>query len=509
MDLGTGPGPGKIVAAIWLITMTSKQLIPSYQAVPAAYGLIIGLCLAQCAVLCAQLLPPLTVKRVIDEGLATSSKSLSALLTMVHKEFARSHESKRFTHAPLRAHRSMMSTKSIPSKIAAEPKFLRSYVQAASGHGFHSADRLERADALQDAAQQSLDRLAMLPFLQAERPLGDLGNYAKCGAMLRDVLARALEMREAVPDLQPHADTRINRYRVELAPVFRTLTRHVCETVESAGKAASDKEALGRLKEQQQQLTAVMEATRLAVQETRDRHFGESFREAFRNGPVEDVPVRSILATHVVMQCTWQICLMVSTVAFGEAFVPYSSQPVLNTIKGWFNMWSNKAPVPRDYLRSHAFRLRLSNALIVSLAVCASLCFVYIPVLQASACPFLSVFSFRFGAVHLLAGHVGVADCALCLYQLFRRHSARCSRPIAGHLRGHVVFLYRAAHSALHHRPHLGSSARRPDCLHRRVCGVRVCADAREHGTCPRLVVRRHSNDERSASQPGLAEQPQ
>jgi hypothetical protein len=53
--------------------------------VAQAVGLSVGLCLAQCAVLCAQLLPPLTVKRVVDGGLAEAGSSIAELARMIGK----------------------------------------------------------------------------------------------------------------------------------------------------------------------------------------------------------------------------------------------------------------------------------------------------------------------------------------------------------------------------------------------------------------------------------------
>jgi hypothetical protein len=66
----------------------------------------------------------------------------------VSQEFARSHTHKRFGHEARKAQHAT-SVFALPSKVASQPGFLRSFVVAASGHGFHSADRLERADALQ------------------------------------------------------------------------------------------------------------------------------------------------------------------------------------------------------------------------------------------------------------------------------------------------------------------------------------------------------------------------
>ncbi len=87
--------------------MINKQLAPGTDMVAQAAGLSVGLCLAMCAVLCAQLLPPLTVKRVVDGGLGEAGGALAQLTRMIGKEFARSHTDKRFNRAAQRAHHAM------------------------------------------------------------------------------------------------------------------------------------------------------------------------------------------------------------------------------------------------------------------------------------------------------------------------------------------------------------------------------------------------------------------
>ena len=380
-----GPGAGKIMSAIWLITLVTKQLSPGTDQVAQAVGLSVGLCLAQCAVLCAQLLPPLTVKRVVDEGLATAGVSMAEMTRLIAKEFARSHTHKRFGAATRRAHLAARSTLSLPSKIQSQPNFLRSFAVASSGHGFHTADRLERADALQEAAQQGLDRLALLPFLQAERPWGSLASYGAVGGVLRGCLARIREMREALPDLEVHVETRIAAFRVDLAPALTEMAAEAGALLSALGRAAGDKAALIQVPVLQERLRQQMEQTRQTAEEKRRLHFGSALRELFGSsgGVSEPLPTRSMLATHVVMQCMWGICVQLLTAAPGPRFVPVSREPALAAVRGWLTMWSAKSAVSADYLRSRAFVMRLANALIVALAVGVSLCFVYIPTLQA------------------------------------------------------------------------------------------------------------------------------
>jgi hypothetical protein len=338
------PGQGKIMSAIWMLTMIKKQLT-GIALVSDAVGFSVGLCLAVCAVLCAQLLPPLTVKKVVDGGLEEAGASLAEMMRLLGKEFARSHKHKRFEQAAQRAHHAHRTNSSLPNKMLSQPGYMRSFVAASSGHGFHTADRLEKADSLQETAQQGLDRLAMLPFLQAERPFGSMAGYAAVGATLRETLARVREMREALPDLEAHRESRIGNYRVALAPVLTQVIGEASELLSALGQAAGDAAALAAVPGLQERLRERMETTRVAVEEIRRVHFGAEFRELFRGTGAmgaETIPTRPILATHVIMQNVWQVCLLLLAPTPGPSFIPLTAEPVRATMQGWLNMWATK-----------------------------------------------------------------------------------------------------------------------------------------------------------------------
>ena len=269
------PGAPKIVSAIWLITLSTRCSFPTLDPLPGCYGLIVGLCLAQCAVLSAQLLPPLTCKKVLDDALQEGFASAAELVKLVGKEFARSAQSSKFVHAGLKAQSQVRLNGALPRKIASRPNFLSSFVNIASGHGFYTADRLERVEYLQETLKQALEKGLLLPFVQAERPLGDLSKYRLLLNMLRDMYLRVLEMRKAVVDLDVSTDSEIGRYRVTIGPAMRGLVASLGKALQCvAALPRSGAEGHAHFVQCQAELSAQMEKTRDLVQEGRKAHFG-------------------------------------------------------------------------------------------------------------------------------------------------------------------------------------------------------------------------------------------
>lgn len=88
-----------------------------------------------------------------------------------------------------------------------------------------------------------LSRGNLLPFCQAERPLGDLAKYRVLLELLKDALLRVGEaretfifalflfvftlvlwqMRKAVPNLDASVETKVSQYRTTIGPAVRAL----------------------------------------------------------------------------------------------------------------------------------------------------------------------------------------------------------------------------------------------------------------------------------------------
>lgn len=193
------------------------------------------------------------------------------LIVLAGKEFGRSSQSSRFKYAGVKAKSQMMSAHSIPQKISSRPNFLMSFLNVASGHGFYDAERLELVERLQDQIKQSIERGSLIPFVQSERPFGDMSNYRKLMGILQDFLLRFMEMRKAIVDLDSSTDTEIGRFRVDISTATKSVLKRIANVLRALALAPSDRSNLTRLREE---LAAEMEICRTFVEDARKRHFG-------------------------------------------------------------------------------------------------------------------------------------------------------------------------------------------------------------------------------------------
>lgn len=370
----------KIMASIWLITLVNRQQLPLADPVPPAFGLVAGLCLAQCAVLIAQLLPPFTVKRLVDQRLAEAASALAELVDMAAKEFGRGNA--RIKQTQRRLQRDMLSSHSVPLKISSTPEFLQSFLQSALGGLHHKTSRVERADALQDKVQAFLALAPMAEFVQAERPLGDVANYGRVSQLLQDALLRVQEARAAIPTLDQGSESPMSAYRVEIGEgaVRSELVRGMRQVLAVLGESARDPTQLAALGAAQEELKLAMERARATVEAARLRHFGS--RDLFHPDRRHALPVAAAMATHVMMTNFWNLSRMLSTFSLGPRFVPFSLAAVLAAVRLPVDMWATRQAPPAGYAGSAAFRTRLVSAFVASACVALSLPFVFVPELR-------------------------------------------------------------------------------------------------------------------------------
>ena len=303
----------KIGSAVFLGSILRKVIeSEQFPIVSVGTNTAAALCLSCVAVVVAEILPPFSTKKLLDQQFKQTCASLAFLVRDLGNEF--SHEEEKFTETKKKElHLKAMSSSSVPEHMKSDLNSMYVVVSSSRSTRHHNASQVSSLILfsfplilclecelvhfhLAQAEEGVIEARSMISFLQIERPFGDLSNYSMLLGELQQIFLYIKAMRSALPFLDHKMDTLIGHVRREMRhPIcsFCGAMSDVLVILSNLPRTENYENQVHLLKEERLRLSQIAEDVKEKLQAARKKYLDKDYHD-LDNHLMESLPLNEI-----------------------------------------------------------------------------------------------------------------------------------------------------------------------------------------------------------------------